>query len=233
MLTSNHRVASGSTRHFARRSLRSLVSFVTYVHRQTYRAGDGDVPSSPETADSRRPSLTKVTAIVALLVSWPAATCVGQVPTSARQTKSQRFSIEVPQRIGVVVPAPVTADAEFGKPVTLPSQPWSITSNHTAGVVVAFTVGQPFVNSAAPDWTADASLTASVGSTEGPAAWEIAKPFAKTSGSSDPESASVQVVSNERGTAEISVDVGFVPDPELMLPAGQYRTFMVCTVTAP
>ena len=154
---------------------------------------------------------------------------------------SQSYRIEVRSRIGVTTP-PLSVTREIGANSKLLSAAWAIESNHRDGVVVAFEVAEPFVHDSLPQRKADAKISANVDRTSGPATWRLTGRQTQTDHSGEVDRASVQVIADTRGRAEISVDVQFMnPEPGTfdtsgesgMLPIGRYSTHVVCTVTAP
>lgn len=156
----------------------------------------------------------------------------------ADTTALQSYVVTVPPTVDVIAP-PETIVTSVGEvnAVTgarvFAAQIWSVTANTSAGVAVAYSVDEAFTHASDPSIKTDASLSVAVIQQTGPATWSVTQSTDSTSHASGDEAAAVQVTSDNTGTAQIGLTVGFVPSSPDHVAEGTYTATVVCTIASP
>lgn len=170
---------------------------------------------------------------------YVAALAMGLIQFShADTTATQSFVVTVPPTVDVVAPAEtvVTSVGEVNAVTgarVFAAQLWSVTANTSAGVAVAYSVDEAFTHESDASIKTDASLSVAVLQQNGPASWTVSQATDTTSHASGDEAATVQVTSDDTGTAQIGLTVAFVPTSPDHVAEGTYNATVVCTIASP
>lgn len=147
---------------------------------------------------------------------------------------AQVFSVSVPVESSVRPPPDVTVLHDLtDNQQQFPPQTWNVGSNSQTGVVVDFSVDSAFTHNVNRDSKSNATLSVGVASSTGPSNWFVTKAADQTDVASGDESASVRVESDNVGSAEINLNVGFDESDQFEALPGTYRTTVVATLTLP
>ncbi len=148
------------------------------------------------------------------------------------QTASQGFKVVVPTGLSIVAPtaAQITHD-ETDNDNLFPAQTWVVKGNAANGLTVTFATQDVFKHSSG-NFQRDAGLSIALGTTQGPATWNIVTATDQTDYASADPVAQVVASSNGVGRANIDLTVSFVTEEFGVFAAGDYDMTVVGTVAA-
>jgi hypothetical protein len=152
---------------------------------------------------------------------------------SAQTSASQKFTVSVPTNISITAPSNTAlSHDETENNQVFPSQQWTVKGNVQNGVTVSFATNHPFVHTTNSNFKRNAKLDLSVGSSTGPATWNVSKATDTTDYVGGLNVASVQASSNGVGRANFNLGVTFITNGYGTFAAGDYDTTVTGTVTA-
>ncbi|HBE66988.1 MAG TPA: hypothetical protein DDW52_02460 [Planctomycetaceae bacterium] len=152
--------------------------------------------------------------------------------TVMAQTASQGFRVVVPTGLSIVAPtdAQITHD-ETDNDNLFPPQTWVVKGNASNGLTVTFATQDVFKHSSG-NFQRDAGLSIALGTTQGPATWNIVTASDQTDYAASDPIAEVSASSNGVGRANIDLTVSFVTEEFGVFAAGDYDMTVVGTVAA-
>jgi hypothetical protein len=166
--------------------------------------------------------LAAITAVVALSNSLFAA-----------DTGVQNFTVNVPASVSIVAPAAVSlTHDQTDNPQAFPAQSWVVKGNTLAGVTVSFATAAPFVHATDPTYKRNARLELAIGTTQGPAVWQVTAAADETDYVGNDNVATVSAQSNGVGRANLDLTVKFITEEFGVFAAGAYSTTVTGTVAA-
>jgi hypothetical protein len=153
---------------------------------------------------------------------------------SAQTTGSQTFTVVVPTSISITPPSNAVQlnHDQTDNPQVFPAQAWLVRGNVRAGVNVSFTAGSPFVNTTDANSKRDLKLDVAVGSSQGPASWNVEVPTATTNFTTGSDTATVTVRSNNAGRASLNLSVSFITNDFGTFANGDYVSTITGTIAA-
>ena len=157
------------------------------------------------------------------------------LPASAAfaQTANQKFTVVVPTSISITAPTDVSiTHDESDNDQAFPAQQWVVKGNTLAGVNVSFSTNQSFTHTTDNSFKRDAQLGLSLGSSSGPANWNIGTASDATDYANSDEVATVSATSDGVGSANFDLAVTFVTDVFGSFAAGNYETTVTGTVSS-
>lgn len=170
--------------------------------------------------------------IQSLLRSSIAAALVCSPSVLFAQT-GQGFNVVVPQSLSITAPTAVSlTHDQSDNPQAFPDQSWVVRGNVRNGVTVTFATSAPFVNLADDNFKRNAKLELAVGTTQGPATWQIDTATDTTDFAANDNVAQVAASSNGVGRANLNLKVTFVTEDFSLFAAGDYVTTVTGTIAA-
>lgn len=168
-------------------------------------------------------------AAVAVLLISSSAFAQGLPP----QTASQKFTVRVPSNISITAPSDIliTHD-QTDNNQAFPAQSWLVKGNTLAGVSVTFATNQAFTHTANAAFKRNAKLDLALGTTAGPATWNVTTATDTTNYAGNDGVAQVAATSNGVGRANFNLSVTFITDLFDTFASGDYETTVTGTVTA-
>lgn len=169
----------------------------------------------------------RIRTIAALL-----ATVTTLAGTAAAQSDSQGFRVVVPTGLSIVAPtdAQITHD-ETDNDNVFPAQTWVVKGNASNGLTVTFSTADVFKHSSG-NFQRDAGLAIALGTTQGPATWNVVTATDQTDYAGSDPVAQVVASSNGVGRANIDLTVSFITEEFGVFAAGDYDMTVVGTVAA-
>ncbi len=153
----------------------------------------------------------------------------------AANTGNQSYSVTVPTTLSIVAPSAtsITHD-ETDDNQTFSAQQWEVSANAASGVTVTFNTPTAFVHSTDSDYKRDARLGLAVGSSTGPATWNVTTATDETNyAAATPDNdAAVVVASDDAGNAVLNLTVTFLTGEYGVFASGTYELTVTGTVVA-
>jgi hypothetical protein len=152
--------------------------------------------------------------------------------TGFAQNDSQGFRVVVPTGLSIVAPgaAQIVHD-ETDNDNLFPAQTWVVKGNASNGLTVTFATQDVFKHSSG-NFQRDAGLAIALGTTQGPATWNIGTATDQTDYVNNDPVAQVTASSNGVGRANIDLTVSFITEEFGVFAAGDYDMTVVGTVAA-
>jgi hypothetical protein len=187
-------------------------------------------PSSVK--DCFRPRLQVLISCAAAWFAIGLHQAAAQRPSATSQ--AQRLSVIVPPRTSVIPPEPIAIDHDESNPdQAFPAQQWYVQTNQSQGIVVAFNTTNAFAHALHPETKRDARLSVAISASHGKGIWTVTHASDSTTVANEDLEATVQVASDGPGRGEVSLFLEMIDAAFETLPAGEYGTSVVCTITSP
>jgi hypothetical protein len=168
----------------------------------------------------------RIVAIVALSVVAP-------MSAMAQTSGTQNFTVNVPTSVSITAPAAasITHD-QTDNPQVFPTQAWVVKGNASTGLNVNFSTAQPFTHTVDNTFKRDCRLQLAVGTTQGPASWNVTTASDVSNYASGDNTALVAATSTGVGRANMNLTVSFITNEFGVFAAGDYTTTVTGTVAA-
>lgn len=152
----------------------------------------------------------------------------------SQENTSQVYRVIVANSTTVEAPSTSTSVVhdETDNDQIFPDQTWSVFGNTANGIVVTFAATEAFVNLDNPTYKRDVELSLAIGSTNGPASWNLTTASDQTNYQVGDESASVSAASDGVGRASLNLTVKFLTGNFGTFATGEYSTTIVGTASA-
>lgn len=169
--------------------------------------------------------------VLAVAALAAASLSPGELFAQATDTDTQTFTVTVAPVLSIN--APITGGATIAHNTTdanqsFPSQTWTAISNNGPGATVSFVI-TPFANGAI---RRNASLTASLLSSDVGSGWAMTTASGTTDHTSATPNATVGAASTAAGNAAFGLAVTFLDTDYSALAAGSYVSTVTGTITA-